>query len=124
MHTIFVYGTLRKNQSNSSYLKKSEFIGFDWINGFIMLDFGSYPMIFESEKDNMIKVEIYRVADYTLEQIDRLEEYYGEGSIDNLYSRQQVESLSGIRGFIYTGGNLNDYKKSDIIMSGDWLDRF
>jgi gamma-glutamylcyclotransferase (GGCT)/AIG2-like uncharacterized protein YtfP len=88
-----------------------------------MLDFGGYPMIFESGNDNLIKVEIYRVDDYTLKQIDRLEEYYSEGSADNLYSRQTVESLSGIRGFIYTGGNIYDNKNSDIIESGDWLDK-
>jgi len=123
MNTIFVYGTLRKKQTNSSYLKKTEFIGFDRVKGFIMLDFGDYPMIFESGNDNIIKVEIYRIDDYTLKQIDQLEEYYGEGSIDNLYSRLPVESLSGIKGFIYTGGNVNDYKNLDIIESGDWLDR-
>lgn len=123
MHKIFVYGTLRKNQANSAYLKKAEFVGFDYIKGYIMLDFDDYPMIFESGNDNIIKVEIYIIDDYTLEKIDCLEEYYGEGCIDNLYSRQTVESLSGIRGFIYTGGNVNDYKNTDIIESGDWLDR-
>ena len=123
MNILFVYGTLRKGESGSGLLKNSEFIGFDRVKGFIMLDFGDYPMIFESGNDYHIKVEIYRVDEYTLEQIDLFEEYYGDGSAGNLYTRKTVESLSGKWGFIYIGENIDLYRNISIIVSGDWLNK-
>lgn len=124
MNTLFVYWTLRKDCPGSRLLKNSEFIGFDRIQGFIMLDFGDYPMILESSDDYTIKVEIYLVDEYTLEQIDLFEEYYGDGHADNLYIRKAAVSLTGIRGFIYTGENPDKYRNAGIIVSGDWLNKF
>lgn len=123
MYTLFAYGTLRKSQSNSHFLTHSEFKGLDTVNGFIMLDFGGYPVIFESKVEDSIIVEIYEIDDYTLSQIDALEEYSEESSDENLYFRTIVKSRSGMRGNIYYGKNLEKYMNFKVIESGDWLDR-
>lgn len=120
-YNLFVYGTLRRNCPGHSYLKNSEFIGYDYIKGFIMLDFGDYPMIFESVPENSVAVEIYKVDEYTLYEIDRFEEYYGYGNPENLYSRTVVVSASGYSGYIYTGVSAFKERAMGVIGTGDWV---
>jgi len=123
MHRLFVYGTLRKNQNNNYYLKNSRFEGLDSIKGFIMLDFGDYPMIFEAGAEDIIIVEIFEVDEYTLKRIDILEGYKGDFNINNLYSRKIVESMSGLSGYIYTIESPDKFPGLNIIKSGDWLSK-
>jgi len=123
MNTLFVYGTLRREESNCCFLKKSEFIGIDYVKGFIMLDFGDYPMIFKSGNEDVITVEIYKIDDYTLHQIDIFEEYSGIYDDNNLYFREAVKNISGVTGFIYTGNAKKKFTGGQLVESGDWTKR-
>lgn len=119
-YTVFVYGTLRRGESNSSLLDNSEYIGTDRVNGFILRNLGEYPMAFERSGDKSeIIIEIYKIDEITLHQLDMLEEYI-EGHESSLYHRKKVLSISGLSGYIYFGKDENKYLSYDVIPGGDW----
>ncbi len=123
MNTVFVYGTLRKDEINHDLVKNFQLIDVDSVEGFIMLDFGDYPVIFESSSRENVFVEIYSVDNYTLKMIDLLEEYHGESHCCNLYNRLIVKSGKGYYGFIYAGTSIEKFPGAVLIPSGDWKSR-
>lgn len=80
---VFVYGTLLKGQCNyGSYLAPLDPVDEGVVNGYKMVDVGSFPGIVAG--DGKVKGEIYQVSCGQLADIDSLE---GEGS---LYIRKYV----------------------------------
>lgn len=83
MKYIFVYGTLKKDQtaSWSNALKDQEFISNGILNGYVMYKIlNSYPGI--KKGNGKISGEVYKINDNLLEQLDKIE------CVDqNLYQR-------------------------------------
>lgn len=122
MRTIFVYGTLRKNERNHHYLKDAVCLFEEsWIYGKLFDTRNGYPVMKESEKDK-IYGEVYSVTEEQLGLINELEGYSENGS-NNLYERKMVtvftDSGSSLEALTYiTGRSLPD--SSDAIPIGDW----
>lgn len=122
MKNIFVYGTLRKGESNHSYLKDAVIICDQaWIYGELFETGYGYPVLKESNKEQVYG-EIYAVTDEQLGEINRLEGYQ-ENANDNLYERITVDAHNEkgniIKTLTYiTGKSLAS--ASQIIRFGDW----
>ena len=57
-HLVFVYGTLRKDQSNHYYLKQCECLGrFDTPEEYALFDLGAYPAMILGKKS--VAGEVY-----------------------------------------------------------------
>lgn len=86
-HTLFVYGTLKRNFSNHHLLKDSQYLG----TGFTKERYAMYesgiPFVVKSEPVSSIHGELYQVDDTTLQRLDRLEGH------PDWYYREQVEIL-------------------------------
>ena len=80
---VFVYGTLIRGQRNHRLLADSVFIGSAELDGFAMYDLDYFPGI-QPEEGSRVKGELFKVDEWTLSALDRLE---GEGY---LYVRQEV----------------------------------
>jgi len=73
--TVAVYGTLKKGFYNHSFLKNSEFLGTGISHKRFILGHYSYPAVVPGEEGAPIEVEIYRVDEKTLKNLDYLEGY-------------------------------------------------
>lgn len=123
MHFLIVYGSLRRGGEFHHYLSGAEFISEDYIEGFIMMKAGDYPVIKKSvSPDDTVFVEIYRIKDYHLTEIDELEGYAGPG-MDNEYERVTVATLKGYCGFVYTAADNLPVEKLNRISSGNWFNQ-
>lgn len=94
---VFVYGTLIRGQRNHRLLADSDFIGAAELEGFAMYDLDYFPGI-QPEAGSRVKGELFRVDEWTLSALDRLE---GEGY---LYVRQEVivfQDTTPIRALTY-----------------------
>jgi len=116
-HTIFVYGTLRKDQPNrpvvDPYLVSE--LGLGQIRG-AMYDWGVCPAV-TLEEDGLVVGEWIKVTEEGLARLDRLERY------PTLYDRVVVEDLvNGIRGSVYCMARrkVDGYER---VESGDWVKR-
>ena len=89
---VFVYGTLKKNRSNSYLLKGSEFVEeAETIDRFCMRDLVGFPAVTQEKPVSTIKGEVYKIDEDTLKRLDGLEGY------PHLYDRitVQVKLASG-----------------------------
>jgi len=83
---LAVYGTLKENFPNYYYYlnpKKPLFSGLVKIP-YQMYSNGGFPLLYPSDKDHQIYVEIFEVNQKTLEKIDRLE------GVPDFYSRKTL----------------------------------
>ncbi|WP_338472553.1 gamma-glutamylcyclotransferase [Niallia sp. XMNu-256] len=117
---VFVYGTLRKGESNAYLLKNAICIAEQaWTNG-EMYDTGNgYPAI-KPSLTLRVYGELYLVTESELERLDQLEGYTS-GSTNNLYERieQTVYTDRGEKeAFVYVEGNASICKEE--IHRGDW----
>lgn len=73
LHTVCVYGTLKRGMKNHALLEDSEFVGTDVTAGrFRMVDVG-FPAIVPDEAGHPVAVEVYRVDRMTLARLFKLE---------------------------------------------------
>lgn len=121
MNKVFVYGTLRQNESNHHYLEKEKLLASQcWVKGELYDTGYGYPALV-NRSDSRVYGELYQIGDKKLEAIDLLEEYYGEGQ-DNDYERmtKTVYTDKGEeRALVY----YFPFSKVDLnlkISSGDW----
>lgn len=109
-HLVFVYGTLRKGESNHHYLEHCEMLGVIETNPvYALFDLGPYPGLIEG-KTSVIG-EVYRVDDATLIELDLLEEVPIE------YRRESIETPFG-KAWIYLYQEAPH--REQLIPSGDW----
>ncbi|MDH6019018.1 gamma-glutamylcyclotransferase family protein [Vibrio splendidus] len=112
-HLVFVYGTLRKDQSNHHYLKQCECLGrFDTPEEYALFDLVAYPAMIFGKKS--VVGEVYIINDEILESLDRLEDVPVE------YRREQIETIFGLAWVYLYQLDLTANKE---ILSGDWCKR-
>ena len=125
---FFVYGTLLPNQPNY-YLWKDSIA--DTKNGIIrnyqLFDMGHYPMIVESEGNNVVGMLMYiKTEDYEkiTKIIDNLEGYNPENHGNSAYNREirdiKLENGELEKALIYIG---SEYfvKKDNAVKRGNWV---
>lgn len=113
---VAVYGTLKRGGSNSKLLKGTIFLGEDWLTGVTLYDLGPYPGAL-AEPSKGVKVEVFEVNDQTLEQLDRLEDFFPEAPAESLYLRREIPTQFGLAWvYIYNRPVANHRR----IASGNW----
>ncbi|MEM5639635.1 gamma-glutamylcyclotransferase family protein [Bacillus zanthoxyli] len=121
MYHVFVYGTLRRGQTNAHYMQGATCIADGaWTYGELFDTNEGYPAMICA---NEVKVygEVYEVNDDVLHKLDELEEYTGNAETD-LYDRitQTVYVAdTEIHAYVYIAQDKKMLKK--VIDSGDWL---
>lgn len=123
---VFVYGTLRKHESNHYLLKGAELIASQcWTAGKLYDSHCGYPFLAKAQSSRVFG-ELYHVNDAQMKALDHLEGYYGPEK-NNLYDRslQEVYTDQGIyQAFVYVLPNRKQIKSMAEIESGDWcIDR-
>ncbi|QDP55613.1 MAG: putative gamma-glutamylcyclotransferase [Prokaryotic dsDNA virus sp.] len=96
---VFVYGTLKKNHSNSHLLESSVYIGeAESVSKFKMVNLGGFPAIlYNSDEGYKISGEIYQITPNTLHALDILE---GEGTfykrvLDDFFIISNIPTKNG-----------------------------
>ncbi|KOS27358.1 branched-chain alpha-keto acid dehydrogenase [Bacillus anthracis] len=121
MHHIFVYGTLRKEQSNAHFMQGAICIADEaWTYGKLFDTNEGYSAMTYSNEEKVYG-EVYEVNDDILHKLDELEEYTGNAETD-LYERITQIVFDGdreIEAYVYIAHDKNMLKK--VIISGDWL---
>lgn len=117
---FFVYGTLRKRESNARLLKNAVLIAEQcWTNG-LLYDTGyGYPAM-KQTNSSRIYGELYSVKENELARLDQLEGYT-EGGKNNLYER--IEQMvytdkGGFPAYMYVAGK--DHLLKEMVSKGDW----
>lgn len=129
MKVVFVYGTLKKNQSNHRLLNNAKFIGeATTIDKFVLVDFGSFPTLAKPEKNMTgysIHGEVYELNNF--DRLDQLEGFYKVDHPDNYYNRDiyQIKcNNETISAWIYmrnsTLAEIVKNSKYKHIPSGNW----
>ncbi|WP_242239703.1 gamma-glutamylcyclotransferase [Bacillus cereus group sp. BfR-BA-01309] len=122
MHHVFVYGTLRKEQTNAHFMQGVICIADEaWTYGKLFDTNEGYPAMICSNKDKVYG-EVYEVNDDILQKLDELEEYTGNAESD-LYDRITETIYLGdreIRAFVYVAQNKE--MLMEVIVSGDWVE--
>lgn len=112
-HLLFVYGTLRKGESNQGFLESAQFLGrHETLPKYALYDLGAYPAVIEGHSS--ITGEVYLIDDDTLARVDALEEVPIE------YRREQIETPFGLAWiYLYQDASQLD----SLLASGDWCQR-
>lgn len=86
-HTLFVYGTLKRNCSNSHLLQSAQYLG----EGITREQYAMYvqgiPYVLKTEQRYCIHGELYTIDNKTLKRLDALEGH------PDWYHREQVAIL-------------------------------
>jgi gamma-glutamylcyclotransferase (GGCT)/AIG2-like uncharacterized protein YtfP len=119
MHTLFVYGTLRKGESNHGLLGSSRLVSLLARASGSLVDTGfGYPAM--TEGAGFVWGEIYEADDATLSRIDELEDYFGPGDPRNLYERVETDVCTE-RGTVKAMAYVSDrFRMATAIPHGDW----
>ncbi|PFL24576.1 branched-chain alpha-keto acid dehydrogenase [Bacillus cereus] len=122
MHHVFVYGTLRKKQTNAHYMQGATCIAdAAWTYGELFDTGEGYPAMICSNGEKVYG-EVYEVNDAALQKLDELEEYTGNAESD-LYNRITQTIYFGdieIHAYVYVAQDREMLKKG--IISGDWVE--
>ena len=112
-HCVFVYGTLLRGELNHPLLKGAVYVGAHRTEPcFTLYLLGGYPGLVGGG-GTAVSGEVYRVDDYGLRRLDRLEGY------PRLYGRRLMPTRFG-RAWVYLyRGTVRD---RPVIRSGDWRD--
>ncbi|WP_439022466.1 gamma-glutamylcyclotransferase family protein [Bacillus thuringiensis] len=121
MHRVFVYGTLRRGETNAHYMQGATCIADGaWTYGKLFDTNEGYPAMIYSNEDKVYG-EVYEVNKAVLQKLDELEEYTGNAESD-LYDRITETIYLGdreMRAFVYVAQDKEMLKK--VIISGDWV---
>ncbi|MGG7618306.1 gamma-glutamylcyclotransferase [Bacillus coreaensis] len=123
--TLFVYGTLRRHETNHRLIREATCIAEQaWVNGELFDTGNGYPTL-ELNDSGKVHGELYEVSKNLLPQLDALEDYE-EGKESNLYDRTNVtvHTDKGTKvALVYV--NVDESSKAEKITHGDWkLHRF
>lgn len=125
MHTVFVYGSLRKGFGNHRLITaspKSEFVAVDYLKGYLY-DVGRFPFFVYDENGIDVTGEIYTVDDDTMYSLDLLEGYT-PGQYHNFYNRKIAITTNNRRVYYYEAGH--DLCSGDwpLVDGGDWVKHY
>lgn len=115
MKLVAVYGSLREGFGNHRILEGSEKLGTHWVPGYEMFSLGAFPGV--RKGNTHVFTEVYAVDKPTMERLDLLEGYHGEGET-NFYDRVEVDTPHGAA-YMYTLEG-HRYKESEPVESGNW----
>lgn len=117
---VFVYGTLRKHEKNSSLLQDSTCLAEQaWTYGELFTTDLGFPVLKHSEVGKVYG-ELYEVDEETLHKLDKFEDYE-IGRAENFYDRKEVTVYTDIEqatAFVYMDNQARLLK--DSIKHGDW----
>ncbi|RJX70657.1 gamma-glutamylcyclotransferase [Vibrio sinensis] len=113
-HLVFVYGTLRKGESNHHHLsEQAQFLGHhETLPEFALYDLGAYPAVISGH--HSISGEVYLIDSHNLQVLDKLEDVPVE------YRREQIETPFGLA-WIYLYQDTSQLET--LISSGDWCQK-
>lgn len=115
---VGVYGTLKRSGYNSFLLEDSKFLGsFLSEPNYTLYDLGAFPAVV-AEGDTAIFFEVYEVDEQTLQQLNRLEGFLGEGNPFNFYDRMEINSPFGAVSIYY----MKNAPMGRVVESGNWGD--
>ena len=104
-NTVFVYGTLKRNERNHRFLKNQTFVRVARLDGYTLVDVGGYPGLVIASKKFVVG-EIWSVDDECLRWLDIL-----EGIDGNAKSYKRVNVLidnENVQTYEYTGNNTSN----------------
>jgi gamma-glutamylcyclotransferase (GGCT)/AIG2-like uncharacterized protein YtfP len=109
---IFVYGTLRRGQSNHCQLGPSRFVSYaSTAPRYELVDLGGYPALLEGGRD-VVRGELFEVPDSWLSHLDAFED------VPTLYERVPVQlAHAQVLGYVMRREVAGDAPR---IASGDW----
>jgi gamma-glutamylcyclotransferase (GGCT)/AIG2-like uncharacterized protein YtfP len=120
-HLVFVYGTLRKGESNAHFLDNAKCVDENCTIEGQLYDTGyGYPALFMEKGAFPVKGELYKVTSEQLKRLDRLEGYEA-GALNNLYERvvEKISTPDGEKeGIVYVMMKKSNYFK--LIERNDW----
>jgi gamma-glutamylcyclotransferase (GGCT)/AIG2-like uncharacterized protein YtfP len=131
---LFVYGVMRKNCINHSFIKDCKYIGlFKTEKLFQLIKYQNFPYasdikFFENEDFSSIIGEVYEIDDITFSKINTFTGYPNHYNC-KLINATEINNNSKINAYIYLLSNediINDIKKYqgskyEIIKSGNFL---
>lgn len=99
LHTVFAYGTLKRDFPNHFFLRQSNYVGQGRTVERYALFADEFPFVYPGDAVCRIRGEVYKVDGHTLERLDTL-----EGHPDH-YRRSEIEvrldSGERMRAWIY-----------------------
>lgn len=111
---VFVYGSLKRGQTNHHWLKGATFVGRARLHGAELYSLGAYPMaLLRSGSSDLIHGEVFEIDADGLSQLDILEEY------PNDYDRQVLSLSDGSQAWVYVGHE-ELVAGCDRVEYGDW----
>lgn len=111
---VFVYGTLRRGQSNHHWLSDARWLGEQELEGLLLHDLGPFPMAVPGE--GRVAGELYAVSPARLAQLDRLEGY------PRLYDRRRWPLADGRATWVYVGRR-QQVRHAPLLADGVWRGR-
>jgi gamma-glutamylcyclotransferase (GGCT)/AIG2-like uncharacterized protein YtfP len=112
---VFVYGSLKRDQSNHQQLQGCSWQGEAWLAGLALYDLGPFPMAVASDDPHQrLEGEVYAVNAAQLLELDRFE------GVPRLYQRQLHRLRDGRSVWVYVG-RLQQVRYVPLIASGRWL---
>ena len=91
MHTIAVYGSLKKGKYNHSFLSDMKMIGTTTVRG-TLYKVSSYPALVD-EGENEYEAEVYEVDDYIYYMINRMEIGAGYKEVEINMAKEFTDGL-------------------------------
>ena len=88
IHTLFAYGTLKRNFHNHHLLEDSQYLGSGYTKSKYAMYVNGIPFVIKDEQVSHIHGELYKIDEPTLRRLDRLEGH------PEWYCREQVEVVS------------------------------
>ena len=118
---VAVYGTLRKGLNNHALLKHADYVGkYETLPEYKMVDLGPYPGLLENGNTS-ITMEVYKISDITLKNVDNLEGYDPDSTTHHFYERIIIDTPFGKAfTYLYKAGCNN----AEIVDTGDWVDYY
>lgn len=111
---VFVYGSLKRGQSNHHWLNGAIYAGRARLLGAELYSLGSYPMaVLRRGSTQVIHGEVFEVDAEGLDQLDVLEGYPG------FYDRQILKLSDGSQAWVYLGRDAL-VEGRNLVEFGDW----